>query len=82
MFVRSSDNANLIFIKSRYIKAFPCSRRRSNLTIDTDGNENSVLDKYYIPFDPEARLNTEANNRKHSALNGYKQDYLREWWIS
>ena len=68
----------LVFIRSRYVKAFPCSRRRSTL-IDGDGNNNTVQDRYYIPFDPESRLNTEANNRKHSGLNGYKQNYIYDW---
>ena len=43
------------------------------------GNSEAVSDDYYIPFDPEARLNTEANNRKHSGLNGFTQTYLKDW---
>ena len=77
MFVQTSDSS-LIFIQSKYVKAFPCSRRRST-PIDGDDDAGTVHDRYYIPFDPEARLNTEANNRKHSGLNGYKQTYLYEW---
>jgi hypothetical protein len=77
MFVKNSDNG-LVFIKSSNIKVFPCGRRRSNL-IDRDGSQTTVSDRYYIPFDPEARLNTEANNRKHSGLNGFKSSYLRSW---
>ena len=77
MFIRDSDNG-LVFIKSTNIKVFPCGRRRSEL-VDTDGSNNTVSDKYYIPFDPEARLNTEANNRKHSGLNGFKSDYIKSW---
>lgn len=77
-FVKPDDNSSLVFIRSNYVKAFPCSRRRSTL-IDGDGDTNSVHDKYYIPFDPEARLNTESNNRKHSALNGFKNSYLYDW---
>ena len=57
------------FVKSAKIQAFPCGRRRS--TEDTND--------YVIPFDPEARLNTEANNRKHSSLNGFTQTYLKDW---
>lgn len=72
------DNNNLVFIKSKNIKAFPCGRRRSSL-VDTDNNNDTVSDRYYIPFDPEARINTEANNRKHSGLNGFKQSYLNYW---
>jgi hypothetical protein len=77
MFVQTNDSS-LVFIRSKYIKAFPCSRRRST-PIDADGDAATVRDRYYIPFDPEARLNTEANNRKHSGLNGYKQNYLYNW---
>jgi hypothetical protein len=66
-----------VFIKSTNIKVFPCGRRRSR--IDEDGNANTVSDRYYIPFDPEARLNTEANTRKHSGLNGYKTSYIYRW---
>lgn len=76
MFITSQDDSSLIFIKSKYINAFPCSRRRSTLVASASG---TVSDKYYIPFDPEARLNTEANNRKHSGLNGFKQSYLYDW---
>ena len=57
------------YIKSTAVQAYPCGRRRS---VDNKGNVQ-------IPFDPEARLNTEANNRKHSSLNGYTQTYLVDW---
>ena len=70
----------LTFIKSTNIQAFPCGRRSS--AINYDKNSNSKIDddeKYYFPFDPEARLNTEANNRKHSSLNGYTQTYIKQW---
>ncbi len=77
MFIKDVINNNgLVFIKSNNIKAFPCGRRRA--IVDSDNNNNTVSDKYYIPFDPEARLNTEANNRKHSGLNGFKQSYLMD----
>jgi hypothetical protein len=72
------ENNGLVFIKSKNIQAFPCGRRRSNL-IDADKSSDTRNDRYYIPFDPEARLNTEANNRKHSGLNGFKQSYLKSW---
>ena len=61
--------SGLVFMGSQYVKAFPCGRRKSELI---DGER-------YIPID---RLNTEANNRKHSGLNGYKQSYLRHWITS
>jgi hypothetical protein len=76
MFITSPYNDSLVFIKSSNINVFPCSRRRSTLV---DGSSGSILDKHYIPFDPEARLNTEANNRKHSGLNGFKQSYIYDW---
>ena len=61
----------LTFVRSVNIQAFPCGRR-------TSAPESAPQD-YYFPFDPEARLSTEANNRKHSSLNGYTQTYLKEW---
>lgn len=74
MFKEDSDTS-LVFIKSNNVNVFPCSRRRSTPVSSGAG----ALDKYYIPFDPEARLNTEYNNRRHSGLNGYKQDYIYNW---
>ena len=74
----SDNNITLTFIKSTNIQAYPCGRRRSNL-VDKDGSDTTTNDQYYFPFDPEARLNTEANNRKHSSLNGYTQTYLQDW---
>lgn len=67
------------FIKSNYIKVFPCGRRRSTYIDLVEPSSSLTKEKQYIPFDPEARLNTEANNRKHSGLNGFKQNYLLEW---
>ncbi len=61
----------LTFVRSVNIQAFPCGRRTSAA--------ESAQQNYYFPFDPEARLNTEANNRKHSSLNGYTQTYLKDW---
>lgn len=84
MFIESYDSYDystaskaikLNFIKSLSVSAYPCGRRRSNVL-------GFGEDAYYIPFDPEARLNTEANNRKHSALNGYTQTYLKNWDIN
>lgn len=71
MFILGNNN-NLVFLKSNKVNVYPCGRRRARL-IDTS-NDNKT--DGYIPFDPEARLNTESNNRKHSGLNGYKQDYI------
>jgi hypothetical protein len=76
MFIK--DDNGLIFMKSINVYAFPCGRRRSTL-IDIDSNPETVSDKYYLPFDPEARLNTEANNRKRSGLNGFKQNFISSW---
>ena len=67
---KKSDDRELVFIKSKNINVFPCGRRRSQ--VDTKNYS-------YIPFDPEARLNTEANNRKHSGLNGFSQSYIYDW---
>jgi hypothetical protein len=71
----------LAFIKSTNVQAFPCGRRRSEevvIDVDGDGTEKDS-EKFHIPFDPESRLNTESNNRKHAGVNGYKQTYLGEW---
>lgn len=65
-------NNNLFYLKSKQVNVFPSGRRKSEVV--SDG-----ATKKYLPIDPEARLNTEANNRKHSGLNGYKQDYLNYW---
>lgn len=73
-----TDTVKLAFLKSTNIQAFPCGRRRSEL-VDKDGSVATTNDQYYFPFDPEARLNTEANHRKQSGLNGYTQTYLKEW---
>lgn len=58
-------DTNLVFMESTKVNAFPCARRKSILAEDS-----------YIPFDPEAKLNTEANNRKHSGLNGFTQSFI------
>jgi hypothetical protein len=80
MFIKDTkvNNNGLVFVQSKNVKTFPCGRRRSGI-VDPDNNSATVSDRYYIPFDPEARLNTEANNRKHSGLNGFKQKYLYSW---
>lgn len=67
----------LTFVKSSNVQVYPCGSRRG--IVDPDGNSGTISDTYNIPFDPEARLNTEANNRKHSGLNGFSQSYLNNW---
>ena len=62
----------LAFIKSLNVQAFPCGRRRSTKLGEAESDPR-------IPFDPEARLNTEVNNRKHTGLNGFTQTYLSSW---
>jgi hypothetical protein len=76
MFIETHGDTNitLTFIKSLNVKAYPCGRRRSE-----EKTEGGTTTGAYIPFDPEARLNTEANNRKHSSTNGYTQTYIRKW---
>ena len=66
----TNEKVNLAFIKSLNIKAFPCGRRRSTLLDDNVSR---------IPFDPESRLNTEANNLKHSGVNGFTDTYISLW---
>ena len=76
-YVKDGENVThdvkLTFVKSVNVQAYPCGRRRS-INIAAEGDAEKRL-----PFDPEARLNTEANNRKHSGLNGYTQTYLKDW---
>lgn len=55
--------------------AYPCARRRS-VAVDIDGDDKTVEDKRSFPFDPEARLNTEHNNRRTTGTNGYGQSFL------
>lgn len=74
-----TGNIKMTFLKSLNVHVYPCGRRRSEL-IDTDGNLNTTTtDQYHIPFDPEARLNTEYNNRHYTSLNGYSQSYIQSW---
>ena len=76
---REESTHSLAFLNSRNIYAFPCGRRRSTLLGVSDPDPANNTNGYRIPFDPEARLNTEANNRKHSGLNGFTQTYLANW---
>lgn len=66
----SNDKVTLTFLKSLNVQVFPCGHRRSTVLSDEVSR---------IPFDPEARLNTESNNLKHSSLNGFTQTYLDLW---
>lgn len=69
MFIETHTNGvTLTFIKSENVQVFPSGRRGA-----------VIKDNTTIPFDPEARLNTEANNRKQSGLSGYTQEYLKDW---
>lgn len=74
----NNQSIPLLFLKSLNVQAYPCGRRRSDL-IDKDANDNTKDDKYRIPFDPEARLNTEFNNRRHTGLNGFTQSFIEDW---
>lgn len=78
--IHSYNDLLLTFIKSVNIQAFPCGRRSSASSYDANNNgQIADNEKFYFPFDPEARLSTEANTRKHSSLNGFTQTYLKEW---
>ena len=74
-----AEQLALTFIKSLNVQAFPCGRRRSAFIDQNNNGKIDASETTRIPFDPEARLNTEANNRKHSGLNGYTQTYLNKW---
>ena len=70
---KGTNSIPLAFIKSLNIQVYPCGRRRSDLiTISSDNT-------YRIPFDPEARLNTEFNNRRQTSTNGFAQNYVQSW---
>ena len=66
----SNSGQHLSFLGSKYVKVFPCGRRRA---YKKDGTP--------IPFDPEAKLNTELNNRKVSGLNSINESFYvgQEW---
>jgi hypothetical protein len=61
------------FLNSMEINVFPCSRRNSSI-IETHMEGQS---HYYFPYDPEARLTTEANKIKETSLNGFTQTYIK-----
>lgn len=74
--VNNPDNPLLAFLHSTKVHAYPCGRRKSTLIkgkTDTD---------YHVPFDPEARLSTEYNNRKHSGVNGLVTSFFNEFNVS
>lgn len=64
--VEPGATADLVFVGSKYVKAFPCGRRRAQKAANSDA---------YIPFDQEAKLNTEFNNRKHIGTNGLASSF-------
>lgn len=65
------NQVNAAFPSSLYTQVFPCSRRRS-----VGINEGSVQNQRSFPFDPEARLNTERNNRRGIGVNGYTDSFV------
>ncbi len=65
---RESEN---IYLQSKNINVFPCSRR-GRLEDDTTG---IVVQQY----DPEARLNTERTNRLHTAVNGFTDSFIDDY---
>jgi hypothetical protein len=62
-------NNNRVFIPSKNINIFPCSRRGSINTITEKGNGKTC-------YDPEARLNTERTNRIRTAINGFTDSFI------
>lgn len=67
----SGTGVKITFPASIDVQAFPCARRRSiQLTI--------AQTQQMWPFDPEARLNTERNNRRHTGINGYRDSYINK----
>ena len=61
------------FLNSMEINVFPCSRRNSSI-IESQKEGQS---HYYFPYDPEARLTTEANKIKETSSNGFTQTYIK-----
>lgn len=59
----SYGNPAKIYLQSQYVSVYPSAYR---------GSDNG------IPFDPEARLNTEKNIITHSALPANKS-YIISW---
>ena len=76
IFIGNGENQkkyDFAFLNSLNVQAYPCGRRRYINTNEENSN---------IPFDPEARLNTEANNRSLVSINGYTQTCLLNNWES
>ncbi len=67
----------LSFLSSKDINVYPCGRRNS--TIIDGGDPLTNMDNFYYPFDAEARLNTEYNNRSTAGLNGYAQTFVKSF---
>lgn len=65
------EENNRVFFPSTNINIFPCSRR-GQYTEELN-EKRKITPKYY---DPEARLNTERTNRLHTAINGFKDDFI------
>ena len=63
--IRLLYDINRVFLPSRNINVFPCSRR---------GREE--LEDTVKQYDPEARLNTERTNRLHTAINGFADSFI------
>jgi hypothetical protein len=61
----SNQNDIRVFLPSKNINVFPCSRRGQY--------EDEKIPKHY---DPEARLNTERTNRIGTAINGFKDSFI------
>lgn len=74
---KENDSRKLAFLASSKVNVFPCGRRRSP-AIASDTASNST-EYNRIPFDPEARLNTELNNRNHSSINGFDSTYIKSF---
>ena len=74
--VSENETLQLCFVKSLDISVYPCGRRNSTII---EQNPNTRLDDYYYPFDPEARLNTEYNNRHITGINGFTHTFIKNW---
>lgn len=78
MFIETYSASNtgpiLSFLKSLDVQAYPCGRRRGKAEFEGEPDKT-----FYLPIDPEARLNTEDNHRKHSSLNGFTQTYIKNF---
>lgn len=66
----------LAFARSLNVSIYPSGRRSSDI-VEEDSRTRS--DDRYYPFDPEARLNTEFNNRRLASTNGFSQTFIRTW---